>query len=365
MIAAVRRAFDNFAGRGEAAVTVPPMDGALRPNNAIETAAVIEHAEMPDNLVFDRGLVWYSTGNTLRTIGEARPRHYDAPITCAADGPGGMLAIGLEDGRVIIEQGGVKLGAIERVGDRRLVCPVALAFDGDALLIAEGSRTHPPADWQRDVMERGSHGRGSGSVWRVALNGDARCLADGLAWPYGLLVRRDGSILVAEAWRHRLLRLTRDGAGPVPVLSDLPGYPARMSDAGDGGTWLAVFAPRSQLIEFVLRERGYRTRMMAEVPRDFWIAPALYSGRSFREPLQGGAVKQMGILKPWAPTRSYGLVLRLDAACQPVASLHSRADGTRHGITSVLADGARVLAASKGGNVIVALDAAATGQVLQ
>ena len=365
MIGALQRAFDSFAGRGEAAVTVPPMDGALRPNNVIETAPVIEHADAPDNLVFNRGLVWYSSGSTLRTIGEAPARHFDATITCTADGPGGLLAIGLDDGRVLIEQAGAPLRVIETLGDRRLVCPTALAFDGASLLVCEGSRRHRPSDWQRDVMERGSHGRGTGSVWRFPMTGEARCLADGLAWPYGLLVRRDGTILVSESWQHRLLRLPRDGGRPMPVLSDLPGYPARMSDAGDGGLWLAVFAPRSQLIEFVLRERGYRTRMMTEVPCDFWIAPALYSGRSFREPLQGGAVKQMGILKPWAPTRSYGLVLRLDADCQPVASMHSRADGARHGITSILADGARVLAAAKGGNVIIVLDAAATGQVLQ
>jgi hypothetical protein len=61
----------------------------------------------------------------------------------------------------------------------------------------------------------------------------------------------------------------------------------------------------------------------------------------------------MGMLKPWAPTRSYGLVVRLDRDLQPVASFHSRADGKRHGIASCLVEGDRLLAASKGGNEVL------------
>ena len=58
----------------------------------------------------------------------------------------------------------------------------------------------------------------------------------------------------------------------------------------------------------------------------------------------------MGIHKPWSPSRSYGLVVRLDAAMQPVTSFHSRANGTRHGVTSAVETDGRVLVASKGGD---------------
>jgi hypothetical protein len=51
--------------------------------------------------------------------------------------------------------------------------------------------------------------------------------------------------------------------------SDLPGYPARISPAQAGGSWLAVFAPRRQIVEFVLREPAYRKRMLQEVPEAF------------------------------------------------------------------------------------------------
>lgn len=364
MIAALQRAFDNFAGRGDAAVTVPPMDGALRPNNALEDAELVEMAAAPDNLVSDQGEAWYSTGTTLQAIGGAS-RSYEAAISCVAADGHGRLAVGLVDGRVMLEQGGVRVALIEELGDRRLVCPVALAFDGTDLVLCEGSRTHEPRLWQHDLMGRGSAGRGSGSVWRLPASGKPVCVADQVAWPYGVLPLADGSLVISEAWRHRLLRLPKGGGAPVPVLSDLPGYPGRLAAAWGGGAWLTVFAPRSQLIEFVLREPGYRRRMMAEVPMQYWIAPALNSGRSFREPLQGGAVKMMGILKPWAPTRSYGLVLKLDAAFQPVASAHSRADGSRHGITSLLVQGSRLLATAKGGDAVIAFNDSGAGEVVQ
>ena len=70
-------------------------------------------------------------------------------------------------------------------------------------------------------------------------------------------------------------------------------------------------------------------------------------GQGFKEPMQGAALKTMGIIKPWAPTWSYGLVVALGDAFQPVASFHSRADGQRHGITSACEYGDGFLAGSK------------------
>ena len=50
--------------------------------------------------------------------------------------------------------------------------------------------------------------------------------------------------------------------------------------------------------------------------------------------VQGAGIQQMGVRKPWAPPRSYGLVIYLDAEFRPRASLHSRADGIHHGIVA-------------------------------
>ena len=143
------------------------------------------------------------------------------------------------------------------------------------------------------------------------------------------------------------------------MLANLPGYPSRLSPSGDGAAWLCLFAPRNRLIEFILQEDNYRAAMLAEVEPKFWIAPALATRRSFLEPLQCGGVTTMGISKAWAPTRSYGLLVRLDRDMQPVASLHSRSNGHRHGITSAVEVSGHVMAASRGGDAIVGMNAAA------
>jgi streptogramin lyase len=226
------------------------------------------------------------------------------------------------------------------------------------LIIAVGSSKNGAEDWQRDLLD----GERSGSVWRLdPKTGQARQLAAKLAYPNGVVVEADGNIIVSEAWQKRLVRLSPDGRLLGQVMEDLPGYPARLSRSARGGYWLSIFAPRSPLIEFVLREPAYRKAMMAEVAPEFWIAPALRSGRSFREPMQGGALKQMGILKPWAPTRSYGLVVELDAAFVPLRSFHSRAGGKRHGVTSAVEAGGKLWATARGGDEVVAIDLGTEG----
>ena len=52
--------------------------------------------------------------------------------------------------------------------------------------------------------------------------------------------------------------------------------------------------------------------------------------------MQIGSVKALGIQKPWAPPRSYGLVIRLGEDGKPLYSLHSRVDGINHGVVAAL-----------------------------
>ena len=136
------------------------------------------------------------------------------------------------------------------------------------------------------------------------------------------------------------------------MLENLPAYPSRLSRGADNAIWLALFAPRRQLVEFVLREDRYRRRMIGEVDADHWIAPALRAGRTPLAPTQQGGVTQFGLLKPWSPSWSYGLVARLDAAYRPIASLHSRANGRRHGVTSCLSLDGRLYFCAKGDGVV-------------
>ncbi|HKY92157.1 MAG TPA: hypothetical protein VJM11_14005, partial [Nevskiaceae bacterium] len=179
-----------------------------------------------------------------------------------------------------------------------------------------------------------------------------------LAWPSGLRVSADGrSLWISESWRHRLLRLSLEGdAAPMPLAGPFPGYPARLGSDPGGGAWLALFALRTQLVEFVLRERAYCDAMLASVDPRYWIAPSLRALGHYLEPLQGGGIKKLGLVKPWAPPRSYGLVIRLSPDGESLASLHSRAGGRHHGITAVQVRGDRLVIASKGHGLLLGLD---------
>ena len=360
MIGALTRIFDNLLGRGEAAVTVPPLDGAFRPNRLLDEAPSRVALDQADGLVVVAGEIVVSAGDAVHTLAaggtlELRRRFAAAVTAIAATGDGG-LAAALQSGEIVIH-GGAFDGRSYKAGEA-LRCITALVVAGGHLYVANGSATNSPSDWQRDLLERNA----SGSIWRIDLAGGASSrLASGLAWPAGLAVDAEG-VVFSEAWKHHLARIDAVRPGRPKVLQhDLPGYPGRISPAVDG-YWLALFAPRSQLVEFVLREPGYRKRMMAEVPPPYWVSPKLRAGRSFYESLQGGGVKHLGMLKPWAPAMSAGLVAKLDRAFHPRASLQSRADGRTHGVTAVVELGDRVVAAARGDGVVVTLPIMIAGE---
>lgn len=336
---------DIFRGQ---AITIPPLDGAFRANTSLEEAPVFAALPEADNLCQADGRLLATSGTKIYALAEgAAPtleETFPAAISALASAPDGTLAVALDDGSLI--EGGQPVAVPTGVS-----CITALAYAPDGTLwLANGSDRHPASAWVADLMEKNA----SGSVWRRAPGGAFTRAAAGLQWPYGLLPDGGGAI-VSESWRHRLLRVS--GGGVEPVLKHLPGYPARLSPAAGGGAWLAIFAPRNRLIELVLQETRYRYDMMAEIPREFWIAPALSSRQSFLEPLQCGGIRTMGVHKAWAPSRSYGLVVRLGPDLVPLASLHSRANGRRHGTTSVIEADGRLLIASKGGNCVLAPEA--------
>lgn len=341
MIGSLKVLSDRLLGRGAAALTVPPMDGALRPNNQLEEAPAGMAAVAPDFLVLkDARPVWAEGVRVMDEKGEVE--RAAGEITALAVSAGGRFAMAV-DGAGISVDGEVPAALAG------LSCVTALAFEGDAALwVAIGSTANPIRQWSKDFLEKRSTGR----VLRYDLAaGTLKPVAERLGHPRGLLWTPAG-LLVSEAWAKRVIRLDAAG-GVTQLIEDLPGYPAGLAPSASGGFWLALFAPRSPLIELVLREPAYRRAMMNEVDPTYWIAPALSSGESFLEPMQGGALKQMGVLKPWAPTRSYGLVVELNAQFTPIRSLHSRAGGRRHGITSILDVDGTLWATSKGGDEVL------------
>lgn len=337
---------DIFRGK---ALTIPPLDGAFRPNTALDDAEIIAALTEPDNLVAAGSRLLASSGNAVVALAAGSEpvvvETFASPVSALAVSPSGELTVGLESGKLVIAGKEMSLPPEIR-------CITALTYaSDDTLWLANGSAGHSPSEWTADLMQKGA----SGSIWkRQPDDANFRKVAGGLAFPYGLHPVENG-LIVSESWRHQLVRFDGAGGNRSTALTHLPGYPARLSPAADGGAWLCLFAPRNRLIEFVLQETHYRADMIEQVPREFWIAPALSSNRSFLEPLQCGAIRTMGIHKPWSPSRSYGLVVKLDKE-MPRFSLHSRANGTRHGVCSVVEKEGRLFVASKGGDSVLAID---------
>ena len=346
MIAGLRGIADRVLGRGEAAITVPPFDGALKPNQLLEDATVVAELEAPEDLASDGHVLFASNDKRLLRFdgaGVHEVQRFDSTITALATLPDGGLAVAL-DGREISICGGERHGKRWTRAAGKSFCAVnALSVTAKGKLLAtDGSATQPYDKWCHDLMALGHSGR----LYELdPAAGSAREIASGLSYAFGVCAAAD-ECWVSESWRHRLLRY---GTGTVGTVFDrLPGYPSRITPATTGGFWLSVFAARTQLVEFVLRETTFRKRMMAEIDPEYWIAPALSSGRTFLEPMQGAHIKTMGILKPWAPPRSYGLVIRLSPEGLPRYSLHSRVDGKNHGVVTAVECAGKLYALAKG-----------------
>ncbi len=353
MIASLREFVNRVLGRGEATITVPSFDGALKPNQALGSAETLLECEAPEDIAVDGNSLLVADGPRLLRLNgsSATPiRTFERPISALAVLPAGRLAMALGGTEVrIYDDAAAENPARVFNGELHAVNALAPAPDG-TLIATDGSTVRGVDDWAWDLMELGQTGR----VFRLDLKTGAMTrLARGLGYAFGAVASGD-DVFVSESWRHRLISISPDGSSKI-VLGRLPVYPSRIAPAGGGGFWLAAFIARTQLVEFVLREPAYRRRMIAEIDPEYWVVPRLRSGNSFKEPLQGAHIKTMGVMKPWAPPRSYGLVIRLGPNGLPLYSLHSRVDGVNHGIVSAVEFGDHLVMVAKGPRRIIRL----------
>ena len=361
MIAAIREFTNRFLGRGEATITVPSFDGALKPNQKLADAVMLLQCEAPEDLASDGTNLYVADGKRLlRLEGQTATelRSFDQVVSAIATLPNGGLAVALNGREVRIYPDAASGDAATTFTDPAFNAINALAAAPDGTLLAtDGSATRGFDEWAHDLMELNRSGR----VYRLdPKTKSVTRLAAGLGYAFGACAAGD-NVLVSESWRHRLVSIAPNGSTSV-VVGHLPVYPSRLSKAAKGGYWLTAFVARTQLVEFILREPGYRRRMMAEIDPAFWVVPRLRSGQSFKEPMQGAHLKTMGVIKPWAPPRSYGLVIRLGADGKPLYSLHSRVDGVNHGIVSAVEAGDDLVMIAKGPGRVLKLPLASLAE---
>ena len=363
MIAAMKEFADRLLGRGDATITVPSFDGALKPNQALEKAETIAEFDAPEDLASDGKALYIADGAVIRRLdGTAATelRRFDRTITALCFLPDSSMAVALDGREVQVFATPSSQAPSVRFSDPSLSAVNALSAGPAGTLIAtDGSSAQPYGQWVYDLMERGRTGR----VLALDLaSGRIGIIASKAQYAFGACTA-DDNVLFSESWRHRLVAIRPDGRQQA-VLDNLPVYPSRLSPAASGGFWLSAFAARTQLVEFVLRENAYRRRMMAEIDPQYWIAPKLKSGQSFLEPMQGAHLKTMGVVKPWAPPRSYGLVIRLNADGVPLYALHSRVDGVNHGVVAAVELNGALYAIAKGPGRLLRMPVAAIDEEL-
>ena len=338
---------------------IPPLDGALSPNDRLDACTLIGDPlpGLDDVIAANDGAVFVSAGKRVLKLSGAG--FATRAQVAEFDADAGGLALH-PDGRLLVCVAGRGLAAVdpkkpvprwlEKAEGRALAGLTSVTAVPDGRIFAvEGSIGRKPSEWRHDLMGKRHNGRLI--VCGTALDG-AATLLEGLHYPYGLAVGPDGRRLwFTESWAHRLCRmaLPQNGVAQAEiVLRNLPGYPARLHGDGRDGFYLGIFARRTHLIEFVLKEDDFRKEMIASMPENYWVAPAYAGGSDCLEPMQIGSVKALGIQKPWAPPRSYGLLVHLDGQGEPIDSIHSRAGGRFHGITGACATPQGTVIAARG-----------------
>jgi hypothetical protein len=335
-----------FGRRARPRPSFPLLDGPLRPNDALEEADAIAVAEPNDLCIASDGTLLVASGDRLLKLVDWE----DGGLVQVAKFAGAITALGCRgDGlaAVCIEGAGITVldaNFVPRSGlyesDTRPTCVTACMFasNGD-VIIADAAAEEEAYPYTRQLFSD----QGKGSILRVAEDGATSVLASQLRCPHGIVAASDQNFMISECWASGLRTL-----GANSVFSELPGYPARIHKREGRGYVLACLSRRDPLVDFICTEKAFVDHMIAEIEPAYWIAPRLGVETDHRYPVQAGATRLFGETKPWAPSLSYGLVVLLDDDFMPVASFHSRANGTRHGVTAAVEWRGNIVAVSRG-----------------
>lgn len=343
---------------------IPPMDGPLLPNNMLDKFNVLtDSLKDPDDLTFDLdGNLYVSTENRIMRL--SGRGYEDMRVFAEFESQTGGLRFH-RDGRLMVcvsgkglamvNKEGKKLTWIDSINGQSISCLLSgIAGPAGKIYLTDGTTHHEPQKWFFDLMEKRKAGR---LIEHDQDTSRSKILLSGLSYPYGLETSHDGKwLLLSESWSHTLSRYPlediREATREV-LIPNLPGYPGRIIRSVEGGYWMSLFSMRTHLVEFVLGENKYRKKMMQTIDPAYWIRPTLSSGKDFLEPLQAAHAITLGIMKPWSPPRSYGLVVKLDEDFEIVKSLHCRVGGNRHGITGLAEKDGELTLTSKGGHFIL------------
>jgi hypothetical protein len=352
-----QRADKIMFGFHKKAPTISLLDGPLCPNDKLEEAASIPLMDPDDICLAADGTLLVTSGKAILRLadwnsGKFEPvAEFDRSVTALDCRDDGTIAVALDQAGIKLVDSHGKIHTPWKSKTLSVNVGRAVRFSKEgSLFVADACRGQGQFPHLHDLFAES----GSGRVLKLEDNGAGTVVAKGLRYPNGITEIDPDLLAVAESWSACLCRIACRTSQRSILIGELPGYPARIHPFADGFI-LTCFARRDPLIEFILTEKRYVARMTKELPPELWIAPRLSAQPDYRLPIQSGATRLFGALKPWAPSFSYGLVMILDPNFMPMASAQSRANGRRHGITAALEWRDDLIAVSKGSNELLKL----------
>lgn len=323
------------------------LEGVMGPNGRLDEADGMR-VDAPGALCVSGGNLLYSSGNAVYSLPGwgAKPKKwagFESSVTALCAGPGGLVAVGLGGGGTVVLDGtGKPAPGWTSPKWRGSVTDCAFASKDEIVVVDNGY------DADEDFMSVAPWEDGAkGQVVAITRSGASNVLAQGLHCPMGIASDPEGKWIATLFERGAIVGL--DGKARQ---SGFPAYLGRIRRTGSGYV-VACLARRDPLIEFLKTERDFVAEMKTAIAPRHWLSPRANPEFSHDFPIEAGATRLFGEIKPWAPSFSYGLVIELDGNLMPVGSAHSRANGMRHAITDALAWNGDLIAVSRASSEIL------------
>ncbi|MBB3951065.1 hypothetical protein [Aureimonas jatrophae] len=339
----------NFLARKRQAAPFMTLEGVVGPNQRLDQADAVS-VQSPDTLCpLHDGRLLLSSGRQVLALNAwgGEPEFwaaFAAPVTALAQSPGGRVAVGLGAGglAVLDADGRPVAGWSHPIGQLASVIDLVFRTDDELILVDCGR-----SDTDDLLSAAAWDDEARGQVVSLRHSGELRVILPGLHYPMGVCLDAKGGLLVSLLERAAIV----DETGRV-LQAGYPGYAGRLRRHRDGYV-LACLSRRDPLVEFLKSEPAFVAEMKATIAPRHWIGPRLDAAFSHDLPIELGATRLYGEVKPWAPSFSYGLLVTLDDALMPTGSAQSRADGRRHAIGDVASWGGSLLATSRASGEIL------------
>lgn len=157
----------------------------------------------------------------------------------------------------------------------RFVDDVDVAADG-RIYFSDASSRFGPAELMADFFEHGGNGR---LLRYDPATGQTETLLDGLYFANGIALGPDDAyVLVNETGRYQITRywLSGDKAGTHDLfIANLPGFPDNVSFNGSDTFWLALYAPRTPDLDWLL-QRPFLRKVVYRLPAFLHPAPVMH-----------------------------------------------------------------------------------------